>query len=77
MQNLPVKQILLMRRVLLIKDCLNCDGILRVLSLISSDSNDFEDLLYTYDVHCGMTNVRIKCYIETVFANNLRVEGLI
>ena len=77
MQNLPVKQILHVRRVLLIKDCLNCDGILRILSLISSDSNNFLDLCYMYDVHCGMKNDGMKCNIETVFANNLRVEGLI
>ena len=76
LRNLPVKQILQMRRVLWIKDFLNYDGILRILSLISSNSNDFVDLCYMYDVHCGMTIDRInKCNIET--ANNLRVEGLI
>ena len=77
MHNLPVKQMLHMRRVLLIKDCLNCDGIIRILSLISFNSNDFVDLCYMCDVYCGMTIDRIKCNIETVFANNLRVEGLI
>ena len=79
MRNFPVKQILQMRRVLLIKYCLDCDGIRGILSLISSDSNDFIDLCYMYDVHCGMTNNRIKCNkpIEIVFANNLRVEDLI
>ena len=77
MQNLLVKQILRKRRALLIKHCLNCDGILSILSLISFDSNDFVDLCYMYDEHCGMTNDRIKCNIETVFANNLRVEDLI
>ena len=76
-QNLPVKEILHMRRVLLIKVCLNCDGIIRILSLISAESNDFVDLCYMYEVHCGTTNDRIKCTIETVFANNLQVEGLI
>ena len=34
-------------------------------------------MCYIYDVHCDMTNDRIKCNIGTVFANNLRVEGLI
>ena len=77
MWNLTVKQILHMRIVLLIKDCLNCDKILRILSLMSSASNDFIDLCYMYDVHCGVTNDRIKCNIETEFANNLREEGLI
>ena len=62
-----------MRRVLLIKDCLTCDRILRILFLISSDSNDFMNLCYMYDVHCGKTNGQIKYNIETVFANNLRV----
>ena len=76
-QNLPVMQLLLIRRVLLFNGCFNCDGILRILSLISSDCNDFVDLCYMYDMHCGMTNDWIKGYIETVFANNLRVEGLI
>ena len=58
MKNLPVKQILHMRRVLLIKDCFDCDGILRILSLISSDPSDFIDLCYMYDVHCDMDNDR-------------------
>ena len=56
--------------MLLSKDCFNYDGILRILSLISSDSNYFVDLCYTYDVHCSMTNVRIKCIVQIVFANN-------
>ena len=78
MQNLPVKKILHMRRVLSTKDFLNCDGIiLKILSLISSIFNDFIDLCYMYDVHCGMKNNRIKFNIETVFANNLLMEGLI
>ena len=55
----------------------NSNGILRILSMISSNSDDFEDLFYKYDVHCGMTNDRIKCNIETEFTNNLRVAGLI
>ena len=46
MRNLPVKQILLMKRVPLIKDCLTCDGILRILSLFLFDSNDFVDACY-------------------------------
>ena len=46
-------------------------------SLIPSDFYDFMDLCYMYDMHCGMTNDRIKCNVETVFANNLQVEYLI
>ena len=75
MRNLPVKQLLQIRRVLLIKDCSNSDEILRILSLISSDSNDFVDLCYMCDMHCSITNEYIlRLYY---FANNLRVEGLI
>ena len=70
MRNLPVEQILHMRKALFIKDCLNCGGILKILSLISSNSNEFVDLCYMYNVHCGMKNDQIKCNIETVFANN-------
>ena len=70
MQNLPVKQTMYMIIMLLSKDCFNCNGVLRILSLISFDSNYFVDLCYIYDVHCSITNDRIKCIVEIVFANN-------
>ena len=56
--------------MLLIKDCLNCDGLLRILSLISIDSNDFVDLYYMYDVYFGMTNsysVLLRLYLLIIY----------
>ena len=41
-----------------------------------TDSDNFVDLWYMYDVHCGIINDQIKCNIKTVFANNLQVKGL-
>jgi hypothetical protein len=77
MGSSPLNMILDQRRVLLLKECLKCEGVLRLFALMYVESSDFFNLCCTYDVHCGMSKFLIKsCFID-MFSKLLHIDGVV
>ena len=74
---LPLNVILDERRVLLLKDCLTCAGIINVLACMNVDNCDFYSTCCKYDVHCAMSKCDIKNCIKDKSYNDLYNEGLV
>ena len=74
---MPVKLILSERRVLFLKECLKCTGLIRMFACLDCDCDDFVHKCFAYDVHCGMTRDCIKSSYRNVFFEMLRKDGLI
>jgi hypothetical protein len=75
--SLPVKIALNQRRILLIKDCLRCTGIIRLCALFSSNDIDFVNTCMEYDIHLEMTCGMIRKSVCDKFVNDLRVNQLL
>ena len=75
--TLPVKLLLEERRLMLVKSCVFCSGVLGLCGLLSMNDDDFIDICYMYDVHCNLPKYVIKNNIRSHFLDVLRNDGLV
>ena len=61
----PLYMLLEYRRILLVKECLSCNGILRLLAYLPADHSNFNALCLRYDVHCNKFIGFIKSAYES------------
>ena len=65
------------RRILLVKECLSCNSILRLLAYLATDHSNFNALCLKYDVHCNMSIGFIKSAFIRVLLSNLEMDNLV
>ena len=74
---MPINYVLDERRVLLMKECQQHYGVLGTLAQMTLQSNAFNTIAFTYDVHCDMSKVQIKNCFKDVFYNALKEDILV
>ena len=72
---LPVKMLLDKRRILLVRECLNCPGILGLCARISSNELDFVNSLIDYGVHYEMATDALNLAFCEKFYDDLCRDG--
>ena len=64
------------RRILLVKECLSCNGILRLLAYLAKDHTNFNAFCLKYEIHCNMSIGFIKSVFMKVLTN-LKMDNLV
>ena len=75
--SMPLNMLLECRRILLVKKCLSCNGILRLLAYLATDHTNFNALCLKYDVLCNMSIGFIKSAFMRVLLTNLKMDNLV
>ena len=65
------------RRILLLKECFSCNGILRLLAYLATDNTNINALCLKYDFHCNMSVGFIKSAFMRVLLTNLKMDNLV
>ena len=72
--SMPLNMLLKCIRIFLVKECLSCNGILRLLAYLATDHTNFNALFLKYDIH---SNISI-CFIKPAFMRvltNLKMDN--
>ena len=75
--SMPRNMLLECRRILLVKKCLSCNGIIRLLVYLATDHTNFNALCLKYDVHCNMSIGFIKSAHMRALLTNLEMDNLV
>ena len=74
---LPINMLLNERKILLLKDCMNCSGLLGICARIATNSDDFLHACFECDVHCDLSKGFIKSSFKRCLFEKLQSDGLV
>ena len=75
--SMPLNMLLEYRRILLVKECLSCNGTLRLLAYLATDHTNFNAHCLKHDVHFNMSIGFIKSAFMRVLLTNLKMDNLV